>query len=147
MSIWKKDFTLESLNQMSDHTMIEHLGIKYQLKGEESLEASMPVDSRTHQPLGMLHGGASVVLAETLGSVAGNMCVEADSYCVGTEINASHIRAKRRGVVTGRARPLHLGQSSQVWQIDILDEQQRLICSCRLANRVLKKKKSSIREA
>ena len=92
----------------------------------------MPVCSFTHQPLGMLHGGASVVLAETLGSVAANFCVEEHSYCVGLDINANHIRAMRTGLVIGTAKPIHLGVSTQVWQITMTDERGRLICTSRL---------------
>ncbi len=101
----------------------------------------MPVDHRTHQPLGMLHGGASVVLAETLGSLAANMAVGPDSYCVGLEVNANHLRAKREGVVTGRCSPLHLGATTQVWQIEIRDERGRLLCTSRLTMAVLKHKR------
>jgi uncharacterized protein (TIGR00369 family) len=101
----------------------------------------MPVDHRTHQPLGMLHGGASVVLAETLGSLAANMAVGAESYCVGLEVNANHLRAKREGVVTGRCAPLHLGATTQVWQIEIRDERGRLLCTSRLTMAVLKHKR------
>lgn len=100
------------------------------------------MDHRTHQPLGMLHGGASVVLAETLGSLAANMAVGPDSYCVGLEVNANHLRAKREGAVTGRCSPLHLGATTQVWQIEIRDERGRLLCTSRLTMAVLKHKRS-----
>ncbi len=100
----------------------------------------MPVDARTHQPLGMLHGGASVVLAETLGSLAANMCVEENRYCVGLDINANHIRAMRSGSVTGKATPIHLGATTQVWQIEITDERGRLVCTSRLTMAVLQHK-------
>ncbi len=132
MSIWKRDFTLESLNRSSAGTLIEHLGICYSQIGEDFLQATMGVEPMTRQPMGLLHGGASVVLAETLGSVAGNMCVSREQCCVGLEINANHVRAKRDGVVTGTARPLHLGATTQLWQIDIHDEKAHLVCTSRL---------------
>ena len=132
MSIWKRDFTLESFNQSSANTLIEVLGIRYSHIGDDFLQATMAVGPATHQPMGLLHGGASVVLAETLGSVAGNMCVSREHSCVGLEINANHVRAKRDGVVTGTARPLHLGATTQLWQIDIHDEKEHLVCTSRL---------------
>ncbi|PSW71833.1 esterase [Photobacterium sp. GB-50] len=141
MTIWKREFSLASLNKTSENTLIKHLGITYSTFDEESLSATMPVDHRTYQPLGMLHGGASVVLAETLGSVAANLCVDHDKYCVGLDINANHIRAIREGVVTGRASALHLGATTQVWQIEIRDERQRLICTSRLTMAVIINKK------
>ncbi|UXI03944.1 hotdog fold thioesterase [Photobacterium sp. TY1-4] len=141
MSIWKKQFSLESLNQTSINTLVEHLAIEYCAFDEESLSAVMPVDARTHQPFGMLHGGASVVLAETLGSLAANMCVAEGKYCVGLDINANHIRAVRSGIVKGTARPVHLGATTQVWQIEIVDERDRLVCTSRLTMAVLNHKK------
>ncbi|KLV04150.1 esterase [Photobacterium aquae] len=144
MSIWKKAFTLASLNQTSKNTLVEHLGIEYTAFDENSLTAVMPVEPRTHQPLGMLHGGASVVLAETLGSIAANMCVDMDKYCVGLDINANHIRAMRSGHVIGRTMPLHLGATTQVWQIEITDERGRLVCTSRLTMAVMKHKKKEL---
>ncbi|MGL5030471.1 MAG: hotdog fold thioesterase [Aeromonas sp.] len=135
--IWRKPVSLDELNATSVNTLMAHLEIVYTAVGPNWLEATMPVDSRTHQPLGMLHGGASVVLAETLGSLAANLAVGLDSYCVGLEVNANHVRAKRDGVVTGRCSPLHLGATTQVWQIEILDEQKRLVCTSRLTMAVL----------
>lgn len=142
MTIWKKTFTLASLNQTSVNTLVEHLGIEYTEFDGNSLSAVMPVDSRTHQPLGMLHGGASVVLAETLGSLAANMCVEEGKYCVGLDINANHVRAVRSGIVKGTAHPLHQGATTQVWQIEISDERGRLVCTSRLTMAVMKHKKN-----
>jgi 1,4-dihydroxy-2-naphthoyl-CoA hydrolase len=140
MSIWFHEATLEQLNAISANTMVEHLAIEFTAVGEESISARMPVDSRTIQPAGLLHGGASVALAETLGSVAATLCVNlAETTCVGLEINANHIRAVRSGYVTGVARPLHLGNSTQVWDIRIHDEQERLACVCRLTMAVLKR--------
>ncbi|MGL4204712.1 MAG: hotdog fold thioesterase [Aeromonadaceae bacterium] len=140
MSIWKREFTLASLNAGADNTLISHLGIRYSEVGEEYLKATMPVTSFTQQPMGLLHGGASVVLAETLGSVAGNLCVDTQRCCVGLEINANHVRAKREGTVTGTTRPLHLGATTQLWQIEIHDEAGHLICTSRITLAVLKKK-------
>ncbi|MBZ6064938.1 hotdog fold thioesterase [Aeromonas schubertii] len=142
MSIWKKPMSLEGLEASSHNTLMAHLDIHYSGFGDDWIAATMPVDSRTHQPLGMLHGGASVVLAETLGSIAANMAVDGDHYCVGLDINANHIRAKREGVVTGVTRPVHLGATTQVWQIEIKDERDRLICTSRITMAVLKAKRS-----
>ncbi|MCL4693172.1 MAG: hotdog fold thioesterase, partial [Candidatus Hydrogenedentes bacterium] len=105
------------------------------------LEATMPVDTRTVQPMGLLHGGASVVLAETLGSVASVLCIDTDThYCVGLEVNANHIRAVRDGVVTGRVTPIHVGRSTHVWDIRIRDDRDRPVCVCRLTMAVLPRK-------
>ncbi|WP_114764705.1 hotdog fold thioesterase [Vibrio rhodolitus] len=142
MTIWKRDINLERLNQTSHNTLIDHLQIKYSEVGDDYICATMPVCHFTHQPLGMLHGGASVVLAETLGSVAANFCVEEDSYCVGLDINANHVRAMRSGTVTGKATPIHLGVSTQVWQINISDERDRLVCTSRLTIAVKKHRAS-----
>jgi uncharacterized protein (TIGR00369 family) len=141
MSIWKKNISLEALNRTSKNTLMEHLQIEYTDFSDNTLSATMPVCSFTHQPLGMLHGGASVVLAETLGSLAANFSVDDDHYCVGLDINANHIRAMRSGFVIGTAKPMHLGVSTQVWQIDITDEKQRLVCASRLTIAVKKNKK------
>ncbi|MDF2154803.1 hotdog fold thioesterase [Vibrio sp. CAU 1672] len=132
MSIWKRPISLDILNATSKNTLIEHLQIEYTDFSDNSLSATMPVSSITHQPLGMLHGGASVVLAETLGSLAANFCVPEGSYCVGLDINANHVRAMRSGHVIGTATPVFLGVSTQVWQIDITDERKRLVCTSRL---------------
>jgi 1,4-dihydroxy-2-naphthoyl-CoA hydrolase len=120
--------------------MVETLGIEFVEVGEDSLTARMPVDRRTIQPAGLLHGGASVALAETLGSVAASLVVDpTTTACVGLEINANHIRSVRAGFVTGVARPIHLGSSTQVWDIRISDEHDRLACICRLTMAVLKR--------
>lgn len=140
MTIWKKPLSLSVLNNTSPNTLIEHLAIRYTAFDANSITATMPVCSFTHQPLGLLHGGASVVLAETLGSVAANFCVDEQTYCVGLEINANHVRAVKEGQVTGKATPLHLGVSTQVWQIEIRDERERLVCISRLTVAVKKKK-------
>ncbi|MCW8994658.1 MAG: hotdog fold thioesterase [Psychromonas sp.] len=137
MSIWKKNTDLVRLNALSENTLIAHLGIEYTQIGDDFLQATMPVDSRTKQPHGLLHGGASVVLAETLGSVAANLVVAQDKICVGLEINASHLRSIKKGVVTGIAKAVRIGRTAQVWQIDISNERQQLICTSRLTVSVI----------
>ncbi|HHX8312216.1 TPA: hotdog fold thioesterase [Vibrio diabolicus] len=144
MSIWKKPVSIEILNATSKNTLIEHLQIEYTDFTDDSLTATMPVCNFTHQPLGMLHGGASVVLAETLGSLAANFSVDEGSYCVGLDINANHVRAMRSGHVIGTAKPVHLGVSTQVWQIDITDERGRLVCTSRLTIAVKQHKTKSV---
>ena len=135
--IWKRHLSLEELNATSVNTLVANLGIVYTRLGDDALEAEMPVDARTHQPFGLLHGGASVVLAETLGSVAGYLCSEGEQKVVGLEVNANHIRSVRSGRVRGVCRALHVGSRHQVWQIDITDEQGRLCCSSRLTTAVI----------
>ncbi|MFM8739328.1 MAG: hotdog fold thioesterase, partial [Cytophagales bacterium] len=120
MSIFKANPTLELLNKMSANTLVAHIGIEFTRIGEDFIEAKMPVDARTHQPLGLLHGGASVALAETLGSVAATCCIDmATQYCVGLEINANHIKSVRSGFVFGIAKPIHIGKKTHVWEIRI----------------------------
>lgn len=138
MSIWYRPYTLEELQRMSSPSMASHLDIRFSEIGPDFLRATMPVDPRTLQPFGLLHGGASVTLAETLGSVASNCCVDSPRiYCVGQEINANHIRSARTGRVTGTVRPVHLGNRSHVWDIRIEDDQGRLTCVSRLTMAVL----------
>jgi 1,4-dihydroxy-2-naphthoyl-CoA hydrolase len=133
MSIWFASPTVEEANRRMQPVLGGYLGIQFTEFGEDFLRGTMPVEPRVHQPMGILHGGASVVLAETLGSVAANCVVDvARYYCVGQEINANHLRPVRSGLVTGTARPIHLGSRSQVWGIEIRDEQQRLTCISRL---------------
>ncbi|HUD41860.1 MAG TPA: hotdog fold thioesterase [Dokdonella sp.] len=132
MSIWKQAVDLDTLNAWSRQSLVGTLGIELTEAGEDFLRGTMPVDARTRQPFGLLHGGASVALAETLGSVAGNHCVGDGYMVVGVEINANHLRAKTDGVVTGTARPLHVGRSTQVWEIRIEDERERLVCISRI---------------
>lgn len=127
---------------MGKGNMGEHLGIEFVELGPDFLKASMPVDSRTKQPFGLLHGGASVVLAETLGSVASALIVNRDEFmCVGLEVNANHLRSVSQGVVTGMCTPIHIGSSTHIWDIRIQDERNRLICVSRLTVAVLKKNK------
>lgn len=137
MAIWKREVTLDLLNQRSQGTLVSHLGIVFTAIDQKTLTATLPVDSRTRQPFGLLHGGASAVLAETLGSMAGYLCTEGEEYIVGVEINASHLRAVREGEVRGVCRALHLGRRHQVWQIEVFDPQQRLCCTSRLTTAVM----------
>ncbi|MAM59839.1 MAG: esterase [Salinicola sp.] len=138
MSIWKRESSLETLAAECRRTLVEHIGIEFTELGEESLRGRMPVDARTHQPYGLLHGGASVVLAETLGSIAANLCLADESkMAVGLEINANHVRAVRQGWVEGCARPLHIGGTTQLWEIRIEDERGRLVCMSRLTMAVV----------
>ena len=133
---WPEGASLEALNARSAGTLMQALGIEFTELGDGYLRATMPVDARTHQPYGLLHGGASVALAETLGSSAG-MLMAGGNAVVGLEINANHLRAVRHGVVTGSARPLHLGRSTQVWQIEIADENGKPVCISRITLAVL----------
>ncbi|MHB8405034.1 MAG: hotdog fold thioesterase [Gammaproteobacteria bacterium] len=138
MSIWFQPFTLDELNRYQQQTLVTHLGIRYTEVGEDYLKAVMPVDARTKQPAGILHGGASVALAETLGSTGANLMVDRQQkLCVGLDINANHVRAMRSGQVTGTARPLHIGKTTQVWEIRIADEKDRLVCISRITMAVL----------
>lgn len=135
--MFRSDITLEQLNQWSEGTLMQPLGIVFSEIGPDFLRGTMPVDGRTRQPYGLLHGGASVALAETLGSTAGGMCVGADEGVVGIEINANHLKGVREGLVTGTARALHLGRSTQVWEIRIEDESGQLVCISRLTLAVI----------
>jgi 1,4-dihydroxy-2-naphthoyl-CoA hydrolase len=138
MSIWFKPFTLEEMQGYSRGSMVEHLDMLFTEIGPDFLRGTLPVDARTTQPFGLLHGGASAMLAETLGSVAATHCVDMSRYhCVGLELNSNHIRSARDGRVVGTARPIHIGRRSQVWEIRIEDEQGRLICISRLTVMVL----------
>ena len=130
--MFRRATSLDALNAMSPGTAMAPLGIVFTEVGPDYLRATMPVDAHTRQPYGLLHGGASVLLAETLGSSAGMLCVDEDSLVVGIEINANHLRGVRDGLVTGTARPLHLGRSTQVWEIRIEDDAARLVCVSRL---------------
>ncbi len=133
MPLWKTQTTLDELKQRSKNTLVEHLGIEFLEIGDDFLKAKMPVDYRTKQPAGLLHGGASVVLAETLGSVAAGLCVnKVKKGIVGLEINANHIRPVTDGWVTGVTKPIHVGNTTQIWEIKIYNEQDNLICISRL---------------
>ncbi|MDO6563152.1 hotdog fold thioesterase [Amphritea sp. 1_MG-2023] len=139
MSIWKTEMSAEALQTLCKNTLVEHLGIQITEVGDDYVCASMPVDNRTHQPMGLLHGGASVVLAETLGSVAAQLATESGQHCVGLEINANHLSSIRTGHVYGKASPIHIGRSTQVWDIRIVDENEKAICASRLTMAVLEK--------
>jgi 1,4-dihydroxy-2-naphthoyl-CoA hydrolase len=141
MNIWfHKNLRPEDLQPLGKNTLGEHLGMQFTEVGDNYLKATMPVDHRTHQPYGLLHGGASVALAETLGSVGAALTLDPDQFiCVGMEINANHLRSVRSGKVTGTATPLHKGSSSQVWEIKIHDDHGKLVCISRLTVAVLKK--------
>src|SRR5258706_10557066 len=139
MTIWRSLRSVEDLNASRPGTMVEHLGIEFTEIGDDFVRATMPVDGRTRQPYGLLHGGASVVLAETLGSTGAVMCVDrAEFLCVGQEINANHVRSARRGLVTGTARPVHLGGRSHVWAIEIVNDEQDLVCVSRVTIAIVK---------
>lgn len=140
--IWfDKALTIEKLNPVTPDTMAQHLGIEWADVGDDFLKAKMPVDHRTKQPYGLLHGGASCVLAETIGSVASAMVTDHSKFfCVGIEINANHIRSVRDGYVTGIAKPLHLGSTTHVWDIKIFDEKEKLICVSRLTVAIVQRK-------
>lgn len=144
MPIWfNKELTLQDLAPLGKDTMGEHIGIQWTEVGENYIKASMPVDNRTKQPYGLLHGGASCVLAETIGSVASAMVVDHSKFlCVGLEINANHVRSARQGVVNGIAMPVHLGANTHVWDIRIYDELEKLVCISRLTVAVIPRKES-----
>lgn len=140
MRIWKQPFSLELLNQMSANALPAHVGIKFIGFGDDYLEATMPVDARTVQPMRMLHGGASVVLAETMGSVASILCLDSfgEQSAVGVEINANHLRGvKEGGMVKAKVKPVRIGRTLHVWQIDLYDEQGRQVCTSRLTTMII----------
>jgi uncharacterized protein (TIGR00369 family) len=130
--MWKKTLTLAALQTACTSTLVQTLGIEFIALGDDFIEARMPVDERTMQPKGFLHGGASAALAETLGGAGAYLCVDEGTTCVGLEINANHVRPATRGWVIGRAIRLHMGRTTQVWDIKIRDEQDNLICISRL---------------
>ena len=133
MSIWKQTADLERINGWNKHSLVDHLGMQITEIGDDFVRGTMPVDARTRQPFGLLHGGASVALAESLGSLAGTMCIDATKeMAVGLDINANHVRAVTEGFVTGTAKPLHIGRATQVWEIRIEDERGKLVCISRL---------------
>ena len=135
--IWQKNFTLENLNQLCSNSAVSHLGIEISAFGEDWIEATMPVDHRTTQPFGLLHGGISVALAETIGSLAGYLAIEENKIAVGLDINAHHLRSVKQGIVTAKATPISLNRNIHVWQIDIRDEQDKLCCISRLTLSIL----------
>jgi len=142
MTTWfDKNVSVEDLKPLGKGTMTEYLGIEWVEIGKNFLKAKMPVDHRTIQPYGLLHGGASCVLAETIGSVASHLVIDPSAfYCVGIEINANHIRSAKEGFVYGTCSPLHIGSSTHVWDIRITNEEEKLICISRLTVAIMKKK-------
>jgi 1,4-dihydroxy-2-naphthoyl-CoA hydrolase len=140
MSIWQSPRSIEDLNANRHGTLIGHLGISFTEIGDDFIRGTMPVDTRTVQPYGLLHGGASVALAETLGSMGAAMCVNTEEYqVVGQEINANHVRAARSGLVMGTARAVHLGGRTHVWSIDIVNDAQKLVCISRITMAVIRR--------
>jgi len=138
MSIWKKPASVEGMNKFSSNTLVEHLSIEFTEIGHDYIKASMPVDQRTHQPMGLLHGGASVALAETIGST-GAVLASPEGYAgVGLEINANHIRSVRSGHVHATAKPLHIGRTTHVWSIEIVDDEGKMVCVSRLTMAIIK---------
>ena len=138
MSLWRTQPNIEHLNAIQKNTIGELLDIRFESFDDESLTASMVVDARTHQPFGLLHGGASVVLAESIGSMAAYLCVDTSKYyCVGLEVNANHLRGVRSGRVTAVARAVHIGRSTQVWDIRLSNEEGKPTCISRLTMAVV----------
>ena len=138
MSVWRTQPNIEQLNAMQKNTIGELLDIRFEGVDDESLTASMVVDHRTHQPFGLLHGGASVVLAETVGSTAAYLCVDPSKfYCVGLEVNANHLRGVRSGRVTAVARAIHIGRTTQVWDIRLTSDDGKASCVSRLTMAVV----------
>lgn len=146
MALFEK-VDVKDLNELSRNTLAERIGIEITEVGETYIKARMPVDERTHQPFGLLHGGASAALAETLGSIAGNFVIDREKEaCVGLEINANHVRSVRDGYVYGTVRPIHIGGSTQVWDIRIEDDRGKLVCVSRLTLAVIKRKDGAPKE-
>src|SRR6202051_838200 len=140
MTIWKSPRSVEELNSSGVGTLLEHLGIRFTEISDDFIRGTMPVDARTRQPYGLLHGGASVALSETLGSTGATLCVDTKEYqCVGQAINANHVRAARAGLVIGTARPVHVARHSHVWSIEIVNEAGKLVCISRLTVAVIRR--------
>jgi 1,4-dihydroxy-2-naphthoyl-CoA hydrolase len=137
MSIWKRVPSLDEANGLLVNTIADAVGLQITEIGDDFLAGTMPVDKRTHQPMGILHGGASVVLAETLGSFAASLCLAEGFNCVGLDINANHIRGVSKGLVRGVAKPLHIGRRTHVWEIRIADEADKTVCISRLTMAVI----------
>lgn len=140
MSIWRLDPDIEQLNQIRKNSLVETLGIEIIEIGDDYIKGTMPVDKRTLQPEGKLHGGASAALAETLGSIGSTLCIDMQNYyCVGMSINSNHLRPATSGYVTGIATPLHIGLTTHIWNIDIQGNQKKLISVSRLTTAILKR--------
>ena len=141
MSIWFKPVDIAAVNQFSSNTLVSHIGIQITAAGDDYLEGTMPVDERTFQPARLLHGGASCVLAETLGSIAANLCIDSsESMAVGQHIEATHIKSATKGHVRGKAKALHVGKSSQTWRIEIYNDDNKLICDSKIIMAIVKKR-------
>jgi len=141
MSIWRTEVTPEQLERLARGTFADRMGIRITEVGSDYLRATLPVTPALHQPYGVLHGGASVALAETVGSVAANLCIDGERLqCFGQEINANHLRAVTSGVITATARPFHIGSRSHVWGIEIRDEGGRLVCISRLTMAIVQRR-------
>ncbi len=140
--LWFKKYTPEELNRMHENSMQSFCGVYFTEIGADYIKASMPVNERTKQPHGLLHGGANIVLAESLGSIGSVLCIDLDKFnCVGLDINANYLRAVRGGHIHGVTTPLHLGRSTQVWEVKIYDDEGKLSCVSRMTNAILKREK------
>lgn len=138
--MWFKEFTLDDINNRPRNHIGALLDIKFTAFGDDSIEGTMPVDERTHQPAGILHGGASVVLAESLGSIASYLCVDPEKYiAVGLEVNANHLRPVKSGLVTGKCKALHIGAKTHIWEIKIYTDKGKMSCVSRLTVAILPK--------
>ncbi len=137
LPVWKRPISVDALTALHKDTAVERLGIEFLEVGPDSIRARVPVDTRTRQPFGLLHGGVSVVLAETLGSCGAAFATPEGTHCVGLDINANHIRGARSGWVTGTTRPVHIGRSTQVWHIDMHNDAGELTCVSRITMAVL----------
>ncbi|PIS03417.1 MAG: esterase [Chlamydiae bacterium CG10_big_fil_rev_8_21_14_0_10_42_34] len=137
--IWKMPVSIDEINHRCRNTLCDHLGIEFTHIGDDHMTARMPVDRRTNQPMGIVHGGATAALAETVASAAANYCVDTSKVCVGLDLNINHIRGVRSGFVLATAKPLHLGKTTQVWEIKIMNEAEQLISAARLTVAVISK--------
>ena len=147
MAIWKQHVDLAAVNAWSRRTLMQAIDIRITEIGDDYLTGTMPVDDRTRQPYGILHGGASVALAETLGSTAAMLCCDDNHAAIGLDINANHLRAVREGTVTGTARPLHIGRSTQVWEIRIVEDAGNLACIARLTMAVVPRRAAMLQKS
>jgi uncharacterized protein (TIGR00369 family) len=145
MSIWKTPFTIEDINERNKNTMVEWLGIEFTEIGSDYLIARMPVDHRTKQPFGIMHGGASAALAETVGSIAANYAVDQTYFrCVGLDLNTSHLKMVRDGYIYGVAKPIHLGKQTHVWEVRAYNDKKELVSQSRMTMFVLTKKPTNV---
>lgn len=141
MSIWFKQVSVTQLNDRGNNTMSDFLGIQFTEVGDDFMKATMPASEKTRQPIGIVHGGANVVLAETLASTAANCVIDIERfYCVGLEINANHIRSVRDGLITATTTPIHLGRSTQVWEIKLVNDEGQITCISRMTASVIARK-------